>query len=203
MKRWLVIILVSGLILGGIYYFVGPNEASVKNLSAPVGKAGSAATAKLAQIKDAQTKSVGQYVGDTSHNISQTVSNLLNSGRVAVRNKIAEALGFPPSSLQPPGVSQGTPVGGPDAANSGVEICMSLPTGTTVKYILENPFSPKQGFTYKVDWGDGLTLNGQMNADDTETVVDHAYAKSGSYPNIFTITGSSSDVTIQRKVCVK
>ncbi len=125
--------------------------------------------------------------------ISQTFSDVAHSITEGAKEKIAGALGIElnPSAL--------------DAAlqSADLSICASLKGGTTVNYLLNNPFVPLRDFSFRIDWGDGNTSEGSFRAQDGRTLASHQYQNKGTYVNSFEIKSDSQTLTVKRKLCIE
>lgn len=127
--------------------------------------------------------------------ISQTLSDVAQGIVEGAKGKAAEALGIAPA----------TDLAAFAAAfqSADLSICASLKGGTTVNYVLNNPFSPARDFSFRIDWGDGNASEGNLRAQDERTLASHQYQNKGTYVNSFEIKSGNQTLTIKRKLCIE
>ncbi len=139
---------------------------------------------------------------------NQVFNDLVNETKDTVREKLNIILettsspAFPPSSAPisvNPGISGGISQNSPKEPN----VCFIVSKGTLVGYGIGQPFPGMEETSYKIDWGDGKTVNGLLHNGDKNVVVSHSYAELGTYSIVFQLTSSSTTLTASRSVCVK
>ena len=108
-----------------------------------------------------------------------------------------------------------SPVSAPISANQGTgsgtsqnpatepNVCFVVSRGTLVGYGIDQPFPDMEETSYKIDWGDGKTINGLFHSGDKNIVVSHSYTELGTYSIVFQLTNGSTTLTASRSVCVK
>ncbi len=159
-----------------------------KNILTPLAeRAGSIASSTKAAIAQ-KTDAVGGA-------ISQTLSDVAQGIVEGAKEKAAEALGIAPA----------TDLSAFAAAfqSADLSICASLKGGTTVNYVLNNPFTPPRDFSFRINWGDGNTSEGNLRAQDERTFASHQYQNKGTYVNSFAIKSGDQTLTIKRKLCIE
>lgn len=155
-------------------------------------------------------KQVTSVTGGVSKNIDilkqalnpQTITDKLNEVKTDIGKVLVEKL---TETLQVSSLSNNT-VGVINSVISGskqLEVCLSQKQGEEISYVIENPFLGRSGISYKVEWGDGATSNGGVEAKEGNVVVSHIYSANGKYVNAFAIQSGSTTVISERSVCVQ
>ncbi len=143
--------------------------------------------------------------------VQDKTSGAITDLQTEIRQRASEILLPPPatSSSLPetadstPGLNPSAPIAGAVGEAAEVDICLSSSKDRSISYIIENPYSPQAGFTYKIDWGDGETYAASVRPQDKSVSASHVYASSGSYVASFEFETASGPATITRKTCVQ
>ncbi|MBI2623248.1 MAG: hypothetical protein HYW65_01575 [Candidatus Liptonbacteria bacterium] len=213
MKGLLILILILLLVGAAIYFLPAwtssapagakSNPFSLLRNSA-VSSSQTVSSALQENILVPLTKGAGKIVSSTQSAItgkaeavggaiSQTFSDAVQGIAENAKEGIAGALGITPAD-------SGELLAADQLVN--LSICSTVKS-TSVTYAIQNPFSPPQDFSFRIDWGDGGNSQGALRASDTRTSATHHYEKSGNYVNTFTITSQNPQITLKRKVCIE
>jgi hypothetical protein len=145
-------------------------------------------------------EAVMDFLEQAPAKVSSTIEDL--------KNKMPDgALDF----LADPRKATGQKLAGFIAINSGAAIptkdlrgnvCAQFARDSKVEYSLTNPFSPASDYEYSLEWGDGGMATGSVVSDDKPLFVEHIYAKSGVFKNVFNVTGATSTLSAEITICV-
>lgn len=147
---------------------------------------------KFLAVKDFFEKAPGfvsSTIGDFKNKIPDGALDFLSNPQKAVTQKLSPFIAINGGAATPAKDLEGN-------------ICAQFGKNSKVEYSLTNPFSPAKGYQYSLDWGDGSLATGTVAIADPPLFVEHAYAKPGTFSNVFKVTGATSTLFAEIKICV-
>lgn len=187
------------------YTFLQPKERAPAS-----GKSLMQKSKDLYQESTAATKREIVTLLDTTEN---NIQSLWSEGKDIIKERLADTLGIASprsinSSSSPVEQSSVYDISPPStspaiAPTPKIEICAKVKKEGGVGYMIENPFFPRSGFSFRISWGDNAVSNGEVKKNERGASASHVYASRSNYTNIFQIISSSGTIEIQRRVCVE
>ncbi|TSC59456.1 MAG: hypothetical protein LiPW15_828 [Parcubacteria group bacterium LiPW_15] len=157
-----------------------------------VNSAVQAGTEKFQSIKDffeKTSEAVSSTISDIKSRLPEGVLDFLSSPQKEASEKLSGFIAINSVSATPAKDLEGS-------------ICAQFSKNSKVEYSVANPFSPARDYQYFLDWGDGSRATGTILAADPPFFVQHAYAISGIFQNVFKITSATSTLGAEVKICV-
>ena len=207
----ILLLLITSGILTALYLFPGRNYYAINNDHPPVDRTANGSPSPRKTTKNGLTDivdlgaqkagEVGTFIEKAPRSLEDRLTETLRGAMTGVRNGVAGLLGLPvPQDNASPAAGQANGNGPGNLPE--LQICSSRAKGEEISYVIKNPFFPKEGFTYDVDWGDSNIFHGSAKDSEEKVSVSHSYSRSGNYTNIFRIVSTSGTVTTQRSVCI-
>lgn len=216
MKRILSILFIISLLGGGYWYFYmrKGDSSSLPDISSW----NKALSEKLSGLDSLRSKGIGiitsaeeigRGVADKFSGITDFLSGApekVSSTIAEIRNSIpAEALRLlsDPGSIGKERLT-GMILSNATTTGKGLDgnICLEIPAGSKIGYLIKNPFVSGKDFDYQMDWGDGDISTGTANGN-AQLYLDHIYASQGKFSNLFKLALATTTLSASDSVCVK
>lgn len=190
---------------------VPPGKTGIQKSSSTSSNLKNLQTDFLSSVKkqiDAAKTFVEQLPQDATDAFNNLIDNTKNTAREKL-NTILETTSSPINSSSSAPISRNIAInngtGGVATQNSSIEpsVCFVVSKGESISYGIDQPFPGMEGASYKIEWGDGKTINGLFHTGDKNVVVSHSYAELGTYSIVFQLMNGSTTLAASRSVCVK